>query len=120
VPEDEALGDAMVRLGEVDEIVGAFQAARSTRSRSWRGVARVPVAWIAVGAMSIVTLVAAELPQASGAKVQGPPGAPVTHVSVGQATGQRPDATVTRRHTNTNRPRTCRCSRDVAHGRWQN
>lgn len=117
VPEDEALGDAMARLGEVDAIVGAFRATRSTRCRPWQRVARVPVAWIAVGAMSLVTLVAAELPQASGAKVSEPP---VTHARVVHATGQRPRAIVTRRHTKTNSSRTCRCSRDVARGRWQN
>lgn len=120
MPEDQAAADALARLGEVDAIARAFQATRSTRPRSWREVARVPVAWIAVGAMSVVTLVAAELPQASGAKVPEFPVAPVTHVRAGQATGQRPHPTVTRRTTKTNPPSTCLCYRDVARGHWQN
>jgi hypothetical protein len=69
VPEDAACRDAIARLGDVDAIVGAVRATRSARSLSWRRLARVHLAWIAVGAMSIVTVGAAELPQASGAKV---------------------------------------------------
>ena len=71
VPEDAAVRDAIARLGDVDTIVSAARATRSPRRLSWPSVTRVPIAWIAVGAMSIVTLAAAELPQASGAKVSG-------------------------------------------------
>jgi hypothetical protein len=112
VPEDEALADAMARLGDVDSIARAFRAARSKRSLTWRRAARVPVAWLAVGAMSIVTLVAAELPQASGAKVSEFRATPPPHVT------QRPEPSATHHHHKS--PRTCRCSRDVARGRWQN
>ncbi len=98
VPEDAAVRDAMARLGDVDAIVGAVRASRATRSLSWRRVTRVPVAWIAVGAMSIVTLAAAELPQASGAKVPEFHIAPAIHVRAGQAS---------------------RCYRHVAHARWR-
>jgi hypothetical protein len=71
VPEEAAVRDALARLGDVGTIVSAARATRSTRRLSWQNVARVPIAWIAVGAMSIVTLAAVELPQASGAKVAG-------------------------------------------------
>ena len=71
VPEEAAVRDALARLGDVGTIVSAARATRSTRRLSWQNVARVPIAWIAVGAMSIVTLAAVELPQASGAKVTG-------------------------------------------------
>jgi hypothetical protein len=69
VPEDVAVRDAMARLGDADTIVDAVRSTGSTPRLSRQRVARIPVAWIAVGAMSIVTLVAAELPQASSAKV---------------------------------------------------
>jgi hypothetical protein len=69
VPKEAAVRDALARLGDVDTIVSAARATRSTRRLSWQNVARVPIAWIAVGAMSIVTLAAVELPQASAAKV---------------------------------------------------
>jgi hypothetical protein len=97
VPEEVAVHDAIARLGDVEAIVAAARATHSTRSLPWRRAKRVSLAWIAVGAMSIVTLAAAELPQASGAKVPGFHVAPAPHV---------------KRHVQS--PRTCRCSRDPA------
>ena len=119
VPEEAALRDAMARLGDVDTIVGAVRATRFTRSLPWRRVTRVPIAWIAIGAMSIVTLAAAELPQASGAKVPGFHVTPATHAGAGQASSGRDE------HSRTSDPaksksnplRTCRCSRDLARDR---
>jgi hypothetical protein len=84
VPEDAAVHHAMRQLGDVDTIVSAVRAVRSPRRLSWQRVTRVPIAWIAVGAMSIVTLAAAELPQASGAKATTLHVAPATHVGAGQ------------------------------------
>jgi hypothetical protein len=98
VPEDTAVRDAIARLGDVDTILSAVRATRSTRRLSWQRVARIPIAWIAVGAMSIVTLVAAELPQASSAKVSA------DHVAA---------ASPARNH----RLGTHRCSHDLAHDR---
>ena len=118
VAEDAAIRDAIARLGAVDAIVGAVRATRSTRAPVWRSVARVPIAWIAVGAMSIVTLAAVELPQASGAKVPAFHVAPTTHVGVQQASGSRHEHRRSS-HQTTRRvqpPRTCRCSRDIARG----
>jgi hypothetical protein len=111
VADDAAIRDAMARLGDVDAIVGAVRATRSTRSLSWRRVARVPIAWIAVGAMSIVTLAAVELPQASGAKVPGFHVAPATHVGVRPAGGRRyePSRTGNQAKSRVHLPRTCRC-----------
>jgi hypothetical protein len=119
VPEDAAVHAAIARLGDVDAIVGAVRATRSTRSLSWRRVKRVPLAWIAVGAMSIVTIAAAELPQASGAKVPGFDVAPPTHLGVGDASRRhrdhrRTDPTAKRQ---VHLPRTCRCARDRARDR---
>jgi hypothetical protein len=122
LPEDEAVSDALARLGDVDAITGAFRVSRATRRRSWPRAVRVPVAWLAVGAMSIVTLAAAELPQASGAKVPEFRVTPVPHVRVWQAGRQPPPSSGTRQHAKarTHPPRTCRCSRDLARGRWRN
>jgi hypothetical protein len=111
VPEDAAIRDAMARLGDVDAIVGAVRATRSSRRLSWQSVTRVPIAWIAVGAMSIVTLAAAELPQVSGAQATRLQPAPATHVRVGQASGclrahSGTDHKATRR---SHLPRACRC-----------
>jgi uncharacterized protein YjiS (DUF1127 family) len=119
VPEDAAVRDAMARLGDVDAIVEAVRATRSNRSLSWRRVGRVPVAWIAVGAMSIVTFAAAELPQASGAKVPGPQLAPATHAEAQKPKPLRREYTSTPGHakSRSQQNRTCRCSRDVARGR---
>jgi hypothetical protein len=112
VPRDAAVREAIARLGDVDAIVAATRATHSTRSISWRRVGRVPIAWIAVGAMSIVTFAAAELPQASGAKVPEPrlvPAIHAVHTSTRRQAGDRS------KHN-----RTCRCSRDVARGRSRN
>jgi hypothetical protein len=119
VPEDAAVRAAIARLGDVDAIVGAVRATRSTRSPSWRSVKRVPLAWIAVGAMSIVTLAAAELPQASGAKVPGIRVAPVTHPGVAQTGGWQRDHRRTdgQAKRELQLPRTCRCSPDPARDR---
>jgi HAAS domain-containing protein len=65
-PADDAEAEAARRLGDPETVAAAFQAARSgARSRTRR--LRSP-AWIAAGAMSLVTAWAAEVPQASGAK----------------------------------------------------
>lgn len=66
--EDEAIEEAVARLGKAETIARGFYAVRRDRRLSGRRIASVPIAWVAVGAMSIVTLLAAELPQASGAK----------------------------------------------------
>jgi hypothetical protein len=117
--EDAAVRDAMARLGDVEAIVGAVRAARPARSLSWRRATRVPIAWIAVGAISIVTLAAAELPQASGAKVRDLHVAPVTHVGVGHATRWRHESSRTSDNAEcrSQLPRTCHCSRDLARDR---
>jgi hypothetical protein len=66
--EPAAVQEALRRIGDVDTIASAFRAVRSeTRRRSRVRWLRSP-AWVAVGAMSLVTALAAELPQASGAK----------------------------------------------------
>lgn len=65
MPEDDAVHEAMRRLGDVGTITSAFGEIRRGRRRAAR--LRSP-AWVAVGAMSLVTALAAELPQASGAK----------------------------------------------------
>jgi hypothetical protein len=119
VPEEAAVRDAMARLGDVDTIVTAVRATRSTRRLSWPGITRVAIAWIAVGAMSIVTLAAVELPQASGAKVTGVPAAASTHVAAGDAISRRHEhsrAGHEAKHR-THLRITCRCSRDVARDR---
>lgn len=90
VPEETAVGDAIARLGDVDTIVSAVRATRSTRRRLSRpAVTRVGLAWIAVGAMSIATFAGVELPQASGAKAIKLQVAPSTHVGVGQTSRWR-------------------------------
>ena len=63
-----ALEQALRRLGDPAAIAAAFSAAR-VRRRAWSSGKRLrSPAWIAVGAMSLVTAWAAELPQSSGAK----------------------------------------------------
>jgi hypothetical protein len=89
VPEETAVGDAIARLGDVDTIVSAVRATRSTRRLSRPAVTRVGLAWIAVGAMSIATFAGVELPQASGAKAIKIQVAPSTHVGVGQTSRWR-------------------------------
>jgi hypothetical protein len=64
---DRALWEAVSRLGDVETIVASVQAGPGGRwARRIRRL-RSP-AWVVVGAMSLVTAWAAELPQASGAK----------------------------------------------------
>jgi hypothetical protein len=89
VPEEKAVRDAIERLGDVDTIVSAVRATRSTRRLSRPTVTRVGLAWIAVGAMSIATFAGVELPQASGAKAIRLQVAPSTHVGLGEASGWR-------------------------------
>jgi hypothetical protein len=119
VPHDAAVRDAMSRLGGVDAIVDAARATRRRRSMSWRRVGRVPIAWIAVGAMSIVTFAAAELPQASGAKVPAPALTPAIHAELKPVKTAREEQSVARHQAKnrTQQRRTCRCSRDIARGR---
>jgi hypothetical protein len=63
-----AVQEALRRLGDVGTITSAFREVRPERG-PWSRVRwlRSP-AWVAVGAMTVVTAWAAELPQASGAK----------------------------------------------------
>jgi hypothetical protein len=68
VGEGEAIAEAVARLGKAEIIAAGYRATRPDRRLSWRRITAVPIAWVAVGAMSIVTVLAAELPQASGAK----------------------------------------------------
>jgi hypothetical protein len=70
--EPLAVQEALRRLGDVGTITSAFREVRPQRGRR-SGVRwlRSP-AWVAVGAMSLVTAWAAELPQASGAKATTP------------------------------------------------
>ena len=64
--EPAAVQEALRRLGDAGAITSAFRKVRPDRAR-WVLRLRSP-AWVAVGAMSLVTAWAAELPQASGAK----------------------------------------------------
>ncbi len=80
LPPDEALREALRRLGDVETIATSSRFAGGRRG--WDktvGRLRSP-AWVAVGAMSLVTAWAAELPQASGAKATTSP-AHVRHVA---------------------------------------
>lgn len=70
--ETEAVQEALRRLGEVATITSAFREARTRRRGAPRGRSLRSPAWVAVGAMSLVTALAAELPQASGAKANAP------------------------------------------------
>lgn len=66
--EEVAAREAVARLGEVEAIADAFRVIRVKPPTSWRRLAGLRTAWVAVAAMSLVTAWAAELPQASGAK----------------------------------------------------
>jgi hypothetical protein len=68
--EPAAVQEALRRLGDVGTITSAFRKVRPERA-GWVRRVRSP-AWVAVGAMSLVTAWAAELPQASGAKATTP------------------------------------------------
>jgi hypothetical protein len=72
MPESSAIQEALRRLGDVATIISAFREIQPERGRwSWARRLRSP-AWVAVGAMSLVTVWAAELPQASGARPTTP------------------------------------------------
>jgi hypothetical protein len=106
MPEEEAVREAIARLGQVDTIVSAVRSARSPRRLSWDGVTRVATAWLAVGAMSIVTFAAIELPEAPGAKATRLQVAPSTRVGAGHVTACRHDPSTGSRQTERrNRPR---------------
>jgi hypothetical protein len=68
LPRNEATQEALRRLGDADTILRVVHAAHTPQR--WRqGLRRLrSPAWIAVGAVSLVAVWAAELPQASGAK----------------------------------------------------
>jgi hypothetical protein len=68
--EAAAVHEALRRLGDAGTITSAFRKVRPARARRVRRL-RSP-AWVAVGAMSLVTAWAAELPPASGAKATTP------------------------------------------------
>lgn len=104
VAEDEAVPEALRRLGEVGTIATAFRQTQSSRRRSSR--LRSP-AWIAVGAMSLVTAWAAEIPQASGAKATTQP--------LGSTHSRRPARPA--RHTPTRRDTPLPSHRSVHIGR---
>lgn len=67
-PEPVAVQEAVRRMGDVGTIAVAFRDVPASRPRTSRARWLRSPAWIAVGAMSLATAWAAELPQASGAK----------------------------------------------------
>lgn len=66
VLQEEALDEAVKRLGDAETIASAFGALHTRTGGLLRP--RHSLAWVAVAAMSLATALAAELPQASGAK----------------------------------------------------
>ncbi len=67
-PREEAIEEAVKRLGDAQTIASAF-GILDTRRAGWSRLrTRHSLAWVAVAAMSGVTACAAELPSASGAK----------------------------------------------------
>jgi hypothetical protein len=66
--ERAAVDEALRRIGDVSTIASAFREVQAEPPRASRVRWLRSPAWVAVGAMSVVTAVAAELPQASGAK----------------------------------------------------
>lgn len=66
--ESAAVQEALRRMGDAGTITSAFRDVRAERRRGSRVRSLRSPAWVAVAAMSLVTGVAAELPQASGAK----------------------------------------------------
>jgi hypothetical protein len=77
---DDAVDVALRRMGDPKAIAAGFRAVQKPgRARRGARALRSP-AWIAVGAMSLVTAWAAELPQASGATTPAEPSAPVHHL----------------------------------------
>jgi hypothetical protein len=78
IPLEEAVEEAVRRLGDARAIADAFAVAH-TRAPHWSGLrTRRSLAWIAAAAMSVVTAWAAELPQTSGAKPPAKVPAPMT------------------------------------------
>lgn len=70
--EPAAVQEALRRVGDVGAITSAFREVRPAPGR-WSGMRRLYApAWVAVGAMSLVTAWVAELPQASGARPTTP------------------------------------------------
>jgi hypothetical protein len=100
LPRAAAVQEALRRLGGVATITTAFRQTRPRRGDRTRVRWLRSPAWIAVGAMSLVTAWAAELPQASGAKA--------TTVAI-ERTHHAPDRTLRlapgRRHDRAARPR---------------
>jgi hypothetical protein len=77
-PREQAIEEAVRRLGDPQAIADAFAAAH-TRAPAWSRLrGRRSLAWIAAAAMSVVTAWAAELPQTSGAKPPVKVSAPAT------------------------------------------
>lgn len=68
MPQDEAMREAVQRLGDPQSIANAFADSWAETGRLSRLRSRRSLAWVAVAAMSVVMACAAELPQASGAK----------------------------------------------------
>lgn len=68
LPREEAIEVAVRRLGDAETIAHTFDLTRARTARRPRLRVRHSLAWMMVAAMSLVTAVAAELPQASGAK----------------------------------------------------
>lgn len=92
VPREEAIENAVKRLGDAETIANAFGASRARAASPSRRRTRHSLAWIAVVAMSVVTAVAAELPQASGARSPARVLAPASHrlAAPGHVTVLRP------------------------------
>ena len=107
IPREEAIEEAVKRLGDAETIAHAFDDSR-TQTTGWAiSRMRPSLAWIAVAAMSVVTALAAELPQVSGAK---PPARGLAHTSPRLATrpSEHPAATSLAnrdRHASQARPR---------------
>lgn len=92
VPREEAIEEAVKRLGDAETIANAFGASRARTAGRSRRRTRYSLAWIAVAAMAVVTAVAAELPQASGARPPAKASAPASRrlAPPGRPTAHRP------------------------------
>ena len=77
--ESSAVREALRRIGDAGTVTSAFRDVRPRRRRLSRVRSLRSPAWVAVAAMSLVTAVAAELPQASGARPTAS-ALPATHV----------------------------------------
>jgi HAAS len=81
VPANEAIEQAVNRLGDAEAIASAFADSRTEAGR-WSSLrTRRSLAWVAVGAMSVVMACAAEVPQASGAKAPARVTVPAQHLA---------------------------------------